>query len=101
MDSIDSILSSTQPLPKDAPEPLPQADTPDGWWRMAGLSGTRDGVTKAVQASNAPDYWKSAIVAQIGVIPEVFNMIKLDAHFTLDSGVSQLILTIKPATGLV
>ncbi len=65
----------------------PADGKPKGWWALPNLSGTLDGVTKAVDASAIPDRWKAAIKADLALrCVDGFNFVYLDAHFHLEKG---------------
>lgn len=84
-----------------APATAPaESTTPPGWWNLADLIGSREGVLGAVTASNIPDRWKAVLQAEIGALNPKFNHIELDAHFHQVAGKSNLHLTITPSTVL-
>jgi len=66
---------------------------PAGWWALSDLSGSLEGVTKAVQgAADVPAHWKAAIIEDLrvrcsasGGAPE-FNFVYLDAHCYVEKG---------------
>lgn len=55
----------------------------DGWWKVAGLSGTLAGVGAALDGiAEIPAHWKSAIKSDIAALcVGAFNWIDLDVHF--------------------
>lgn len=78
----------------------PESKTPPGWWSLRDLIGSRDGVLRAVAASDIPDRWKAVLAAEIGALDATFNHIELDAHFHFEKGRSNLHLTITPSAVL-
>jgi hypothetical protein len=84
------------------PEPVhgPRSK-PAGWWELMGLSGTRDGVAKAVNASAIPDRYKTLLAAEIAGLGAQYNLVKLDAHYHLVNGSARLTVTVTPTSGLV
>ena len=76
--------------------------TPEGWWNLRDLSGPVNAVCAAVQsAEKVPDYFKSAIVAEIKAqCGADYNAVFVDAHFVTGSHGAILHLTIAPAKQL-
>jgi hypothetical protein len=73
----------------------------NGWWNLSAMSGTRDGVLKAITASTIPDSAKVFVTAQINELEPSFNFVRVDAHRTFTDGRSNLHLTITPSVALV
>ena len=59
---------------------------PEGWWSLSGLSGSVDGVLKAIaEAKDVPDRWKGALKEEVmaAIQGTDNNYLELHAHFTL------------------
>lgn len=101
----DALFEKPEPMPEGlkspiAPTPVTGTAKPPGWWSLD-LVGTREGVLKAIDASDIPPRWKSLLRAEVEAIPDTFNHLELDAHYILDKSKSNLHLTISPDTILV
>lgn len=101
MNETPNDLPSPEPVKGIPPPQVAQTNRPPGWWSLPALSGTREGVSKAVQASGIPEHWKAAILAQIATIEPEMNMVRLDAHQTGQTGKADLYLSITPSKGLL
>jgi hypothetical protein len=73
----------------------------EGWWKLAGLQGTREGVRKAITAANIPEHWKAALLVDVNLLPANCNFAAVDAHYHLVGGKRSLHVTVSGKPGLV
>jgi hypothetical protein len=64
------------------------ASVADLGWRLCSLSGSRDGVCRAIDESkDVPPRWKYVLKDEVAAIPAEFNFIRsLDAHCQVEGG---------------
>ncbi len=74
------------PTPPDA-EPG-NVSLPPGWWNLRDLSGSLDGVIRALeQNKEIPSHWRTAIIEDLKLrCADGFNFVYLDAHFHVEKG---------------
>lgn len=90
-------MNPTESLPQS-----PHNKLPPGCWHLPRLSGSREGVTKAIQAAaDVPDFAKAFLLAVIGDIGPSFNAVSLSAYVHLERGVMTFDMTVTPSTQLV
>jgi hypothetical protein len=65
------------------------------------MSGSREGVAKAIQAAkDIPDHAKAFLLAEIALVPAEFNHVRVDAHFHVEKGVRNGSYTLVPSKQL-
>jgi hypothetical protein len=76
---------------------------PVGWWNLTDLSGSLEGVCRAIDANaEAPEHWKTAIKADLALrVAAGFNCVYLDAHFFVQNGKAVLHYDAEPVKMLV
>jgi hypothetical protein len=81
---------------------IPSKPLAPACWHLPRLSGTREGVTKAISAAkDVPDYAKAFLLSVIGGIDPAFNCVSLHAFVHVERGVMNFDMTIIPSTQLV
>lgn len=96
----DAIKTPNIKNPKP-PEMIARSDKPEGWWDLRDITGTREGVTKSINASDIPSHAKVYLLAELATIPAEFNFIELDAHRFMQYHKLDLHMTISPSKALV
>lgn len=80
------------------PNPPAEVDpkNPPGWWNIANVRGTREGVLKTIAAArDIPDHWKTALSADIQAVGPEFNFFYVDAHCHVQGGKHNYHVTIE------
>ena len=83
-----------------AGEQPPVQKLPAGWWRLAGLEGSRIGVLAALDASELPAHWKLALEGTVTELDARLNHVKLDAHCQIEKGHIMVSVHVKASTVL-
>lgn len=98
----DLNLSELQTFLSQAiPKPI-RAEKPPGCWDLGGLSGSREGVMKAIQADAwCPKADKDWLCSKIAGLPAQFNHVALSAYAHHDKGVWVFDMTLLPSTQLM
>lgn len=78
-------------------------ERPAGWWDLRDLSGTLEGVSRAVAAApEVPGHWKAAILEELKArCGTEFNFVWLDAHCHVEKGNAVLHVHVTPEKKLL
>lgn len=97
---VDLSPTQLEALLRNAQKPITR-NKPPGCWDLNGLSGSRTGVMKAIQAdAKCPQEDKDWICSKIAALPEQFNHVALHGYCHIEKGVWIFDMTLLPSTQL-
>ena len=77
------IVTPRKPAVATTAEVTGTKPTPEGWWSIRDLEGSREKVLAAIDGlAGVPEWGKAVVKAAIAARPAEFNYIYADAHFT-------------------